>query len=180
MELITLGIVLLLVAVVIALTQKLFWLFSLIVFYRAVGALLPFEVVQAQIGVESHFLYFLVVVVISVVLHYFVVVRLLSEFSFLLLPLFIGLMIWILYSYDLLEIIFLKDWLVTNDLWGTENIQQAIKDLFSMDVDETKTYFADGFTAISETLWNVIYWMRDGALSLFEFVKTIFTEEGAA
>jgi hypothetical protein len=156
LELITLGFIILIIGLVVSLFNKAVWLVSIILIYRFVASFVSFEWVQAILGVESHSIYFVVLVALSFLIHYIVVVRLLNELSFVKYTLYLVMLAWVLIYYDFLELFLLKDWLIANNLWGWENIQNALKELFSTPKEDIEVYFKDGLTKMTETMKSLL------------------------
>jgi hypothetical protein len=152
LELITLGIIILIIGLVVSLFNKAVWLVSIVLIYRFVSSIVTFAWVQTTLGVESHSIYFIVLVALSLLIHYIVIVRLLNEFLLLKYTLYLIMLAWVLIYYDFLELFLLKDWLIANNLWGWENIQIAIKELFSTPKEDIETYFKEALITMTEMM----------------------------
>lgn len=155
MVLINLGIIILMIGVIISLSFRFFWIVSIIFLYRFCSYFITYEFISGKINIKSHLIYFILIISISFVLHY-LIMRYTSEILWLKYTVFILIVAWVFLVYDFLEILLLKDWLIANNLWGWENIQIQLKELFSTRPEEFKGYFMDASNKINDT-FNKIF-----------------------
>jgi hypothetical protein len=151
MNLITLGILILMIGVVISLAFKFFWIVSIVFLYRFISYFITFEWVKSSLGIENHTIYFILIIIISFATHY-TIIRFTTDMEWIKILFFILVILWVLFKYDFLEIFMLKDWLLINNLWGVENIQVELKELFTTNPEEFKGYFTNALNKLNETI----------------------------
>ena len=154
MVLINLGIIILLIAVIVSLSFRFFWIVSIIFLYRFCSYFITYEFISGKINIKSHFIYFILILCISFVIH-FLIMRFTYEILWLKYAFFILIVAWVFLVYDFLEIVLLKDWLIANGLWGWENIQLKIKELFSTSPEEFKGYFIEALNKLNEVFEKI-------------------------
>jgi hypothetical protein len=154
MNLITLGILILMIGVVISLAFKFFWIVSIIFLYRFISYFITFEWVKTSLGIENHMIYFIFILMLSCTIHY-AIIRFTTDMEWIKILFFILIILWVLFKYDFLELFMLKDWLVANNLWGAENLQIEIKELFSTSPEEFKGYFINALNKLNETIGGI-------------------------
>ena len=154
MVLINLGIIILFIGLIVSLAYRFLWLFSIIFLYRFTSYFITYSLLKEIFQIKSYFVYFLIILTISIAIHYGVI-RLTHELTWVRYLFFSVIIVWVLLVYDFLEIFLLKDWLIANGLWGWSNIQDQLKVLFSTSPEEFKGYLMDAMNKFIEIFNNI-------------------------
>lgn len=160
MVLFEIAMIILAIGLFIALSLKFFWIAALVILYRTVSSIIPYQTLVDNFSFDNHLVYFLLVMSISGLIHFGVII-LTREWAIFRFVFYILIGMWVLYYYDLSEIFLLSDWMEMRGFeWSTDwfkgqfkdLVQTSPKDFFQLIVD-----FINGLAGGIEDLVNGIF-----------------------
>lgn len=155
MLLIEMALIILSIALIITLSVRFFWIASFIIIYRAISSVLTFEFISEKFGIDQHLFYFVFLMVIVVSVHY-LIMWLTRNTLIIRYIVFIILIVWVLYKFDLREIFLLKDWFEHHNIEFTvESIKEMIVDLITTPPAEYVEIFLRFLKGISDGIQNI-------------------------
>lgn len=147
------------IVAIIGLSVRFLWLFFILFTYRTIASILPYEWLKS-IGLESHTVYFVIVLTISIGIYY-LVIRFTQDLPWIKFVLLILMLIWVLKTYSLQDIFFFKDFLQARGMWDIHWYINQIKELFHTNSEE----YSNLFTSAFNNVWNVFKSLFSGLSS---------------
>lgn len=119
------------IVVILGLSVKFLWLFFILFLYRTIASLIPFEWVSEHIGLQTHSVYFVIILLLSILL-YRLMIRLTNDLVWVRYVILSVLILWVFNNFSFSDIFLLKDYFESNDMWKV-------------------TWFVDQFHQLSQT-----------------------------
>ncbi|MGF7535632.1 hypothetical protein AAGG74_18420 [Bacillus mexicanus] len=128
---------------VLLLSVKFLWLFFILFAYRTYSSFISFEWFK-KIGIENHFIYFIIILVLSIVT-YLLVLRLTVDLIWIRYVLLALMAIWVFKNYQITDILFFKDFFQSKGMWNIDFWTNQMKQIFGTDRDSYASLFSDAF-----------------------------------
>ena len=131
MLLLEIALIILVVGVLITLSVNFFWIAILILIYRTLTSFFPFDKFSSVFNIENHLVYLIIFLRLTVAIHYSII-AITSEWVIIRYIFYLLMLFWVLYKFNLAELILFRDWFEGNGGefsldWFKEQINSLLK-----------------------------------------------------
>ncbi len=149
------------IVAILGLSVKFLWLFFILFTYRTISSFVTYDWFQ-QIGIDNHFIYFVVILVLSLVA-YGLLLRYTVDLPWIKFVVLSLLMVWVLKNYSFQDVFLFKDYLQANGMWNIDWYVNQFKEIFTTGPEA----FAELFMGIFRDAFGIFEKLISGVASVF-------------
>lgn len=140
------------IAIILAISVKLFWVASFIIIYRTLSSAISFEYISDKFGIDHHIYYFLFMMILTIALHHLILL-ITANIIVLRYAIYIGMIVWVFYYFEIKEIFLLSDWFEASDIEFTfEYFKNLFMELVTTPPGDYIQYIIDFINGISDAI----------------------------